>query len=55
MDDEIKEVFAAWMYMRTEKFPHQVQNEDKERFKQLLALFIHESENMLRDYYGCDD
>lgn len=55
MDGDIKEAFVAWMLIRTGKLPFQVQNENKDQFKQLLALFIHEAENMLRDWYGCDE
>lgn len=52
---EVRIAVIDWFNERTGKYPVVIQEENPTQFKLLLAQFIHESENMLRDLYGCDD
>lgn len=55
MGDDVLAVFWEWVLRKTGELPSTVKAQDKDRFNQLIAEFIHKSENILRDWYGCDD
>jgi len=55
MSDDVLGAFWDWVLRKTGELPSRVKDKNKDQLKQLIAEFIHESENILRDWYGCDD
>lgn len=55
MENEIRNAFVSFVLLKTGDLPFQVQEQRPETFKLLVAEFVHTAENVLRDWYGCDD
>lgn len=55
MPNDVVGVFYEWVLRKTGERPSPLKDKNEDQFKLLIAEFIHESENILRDWYGCDD
>ena len=55
MPDDVLCAFWEWVLRKTGEFPSTLKDKNKDDFNMLIAEFIHDSENILRDWYGCDD
>ncbi len=53
---ELHSAFAVYVHRKTNGgFAYELKDIDPEKLKELIALFTHEAEYILRDLYGLDE